>query len=485
MLFKRIIQATKRKHTNYPPVIDIPADDIFNRPLQAYEQALRDHGPVIGVKRKGKLEYIVNREYTKYVFADDKSLSFEEGAATILNLRFLLKIRGGRFYKDVDKLITSGIIPRIEAITNKIYPIFMRHARRLVEDGQKNNGCVDFFAHTNHSIAESMLTVVMGEQCVNQRNLNIIQDMAHSIANITGIYENLSWFSRTFPRLSKFSRLLRLLFGTLIYRYFFVLGPYVWRELRNNKFEPLARSEKEHDANESVLRYLGRMFAREDGTVSAVDTFWCMCLMLSLIFASVHQTAVVAVWVMYELASRPTYIPAIREELLAVAELQADGSHYLSYDSLRNARLLDSFIREVMRLKGDTLGVCRQTVQDTPMGQYVIPKGHLVIPMASLSHRSREYHGQDAEVFDGFRWVERNLPAVMVGPTYFPFGMNRWACPGRVLAVSEMKMIALTILALADPTLEGGKYTVVDPLNTTSVQPAGKLYLTPLARPLI
>ena len=86
-------------------------------------------------------------------------------------------------------------------------------------------------------------------------------------------------------------------------------------------------------------------------------------------------SAVVAVWVMYELAVRPEYIPAIRDELAAIAEPQADGSHHLSYESLRNAVYLDSFIREVMRLKGDTLGVCRQTVQDTPMGDYVIPKG--------------------------------------------------------------------------------------------------------------
>lgn len=86
-------------------------------------------------------------------------------------------------------------------------------------------------------------------------------------------------------------------------------------------------------------------------------------------------SAVVAVWLMYELAARPSYIPTIRDELAAIAEPQADGSHHLSYESLRNARYLDSFIREMMRLKGDTLGVCRQTIQDTPMGDYVIPKG--------------------------------------------------------------------------------------------------------------
>lgn len=87
------------------------------------------------------------------------------------------------------------------------------------------------------------------------------------------------------------------------------------------------------------------------------------------------RSAAVAVWIVYELASRPSYIPAIREELARIAEPTADGSHQLTYESLRQATHLDSFIREVLRLKGDTLVICRQTVQDTPMAGYVIPKG--------------------------------------------------------------------------------------------------------------
>lgn len=49
----------------------------------------------------------------------------------------------------------------------------------------------------------------------------------------------------------------------------------------------------------------------------------------------------------------------------------------------------------------------------------------------------------------------------------------------------EMKMIVFTLLGLAYPSLEGGKYTVVDPLNATSVQPAGRLFLSPLDKPFL
>lgn len=44
-------------------------------------------------------------------------------------------------------------------------------------------------------------------------------------------------------------------------------------------------------------------------------------------------------------------------------------------------------------------------------------------------------------------------------------------------------MIVFTLLGLAYPELEGGKYTVVDPLNATSVPPAGKLLLSPVEKP--
>lgn len=45
-------------------------------------------------------------------------------------------------------------------------------------------------------------------------------------------------------------------------------------------------------------------------------------------------------------------------------------------------------------------------------------------------------------------------------------------------------MIVMTFLGLAMPSLEGGKYRVVDPLNATSVAPEGNLLLDMLDVPL-
>jgi hypothetical protein len=46
--------------------------------------------------------------------------------------------------------------------------------------------------------------------------------------------------------------------------------------------------------------------------------------------------------------------------------------------------------------------------------------------------------------------------------------------------VSEIKLMIFALIARADLSMEGDKYTVIDPLNTTAVPPRGQLLLTRL-----
>lgn len=80
-------------------------------------------------------------------------------------------------------------------------------------------------------------------------------------------------------------------------------------------------------------------------------------------------------WVLCQLAMRPEYLAPLREELVQVLEEDEDGKLRLTAQSLREARLMDSFIREVMRLKGDTISTMRYATCDVPLGNVIIPKG--------------------------------------------------------------------------------------------------------------
>ncbi|KAH7884901.1 cytochrome P450 [Phlebopus sp. FC_14] len=472
-----------RDASRYPPIVKIDPNDMFTRPREAYESALEEHGPIVGVWRKGRLEYIVGPEFTKELLSDDRDFSFERGVTNILN--FPSFIARSNFFKDVHMMVTGGIIPRMERTVEQIFPIFRRQAKRLVKEAESSGRAVDIFEHSHRCIAEAMLIVALGDHCASDQNVRLTEELAHAVATMTGIYQNTSPFGRSFPITWKVITWIRLVCGVILFKYYRVIVPIIWREVRARRYRPLDSSmPEETDGNkeEPLIHYIARMYADPQGRVSFIGVIWLSILILAFIFASVHQTASVAVWVMYELSIRSEYTRGIRDELSAVADSIDDaGGITLSYESLRRATALDSFVREVLRFKGDTLSLTRETLRDIRLGDFIIPKGYLVMPMTTLTHLNRDLYGENAAEFNAQRWAE-GPPAAMVSLGYLPFGFGRWACPGRILAVTEIKMIVATILAIATPELEGGKYTVVDPLNVTSVPPVGRLLLHRLGK---
>lgn len=80
------------------------------------------------------------------------------------------------------------------------------------------------------------------------------------------------------------------------------------------------------------------------------------------------------VWILCELAMRPEYQEEIFYE---IQELVGDGSKQLDFNLLKQAVHTDSFIREVMRTKGDTFSTVRMSVNNIQLGGTIVPKGKL------------------------------------------------------------------------------------------------------------
>ncbi|KAF7302456.1 hypothetical protein HMN09_00879700 [Mycena chlorophos] len=459
----RLYTSRSKLRQNHPPIIDIPMSEIFNSPREAYEKALREHGPVIAVRRKGNLEYIVDETLIPTLFTTNHVFSFEEAMATILNLRPFVSFFW-EFFHEIDDLVQNGVNSMLGMILERMCPVFIESAEHATKE-QK----VDMFEYAHTSIAKAMMVVIFGE-IRDERSVEVITAVATDMANLTGMYQNSAFLGRHLPTIYIAWTWIRVV-STTILAYFRIIGPQVWTQLRSRRW-----INSEDERLTTVLEYMAYKHADKAGRVGFGSFVWIMSMLLGLIFASVHQTASVSVWIIFELALRPKYISLIREEALEhVDPITRELSASNIAERVQNAPWLDAFIREVMRTKGDTLSTCRQTTADTDLGGRTIPKGKLVFPLATLAHMNPAYH-PDPDSFKPERWHGPNhRPAVMGSASYIAFGMGRWACPGRVLAVSEIKMIVWTLVLKATPRLVGNKYQIVDPLNITSVPPEGDL----------
>ncbi|KAI0779004.1 cytochrome P450 [Trametes elegans] len=473
-----------------PPLVDIPPEDIFSRPREAYGEALAAHGPVIRVRRKGNLEYIVNQEYARYVLTCNRLFSFEDGAIHIMNLQPIMVFTEGTLFQDLNTFVREAIVDRIDENVYRIWPLFQRDATKFLEhaaEGKKTGQHPVFFDHFHQTIAETTLLLLFGKDYISHRNLQAMEDASNAMAELTGQYQNFSIVGKYLPILFIAYIWIKVVLVIIPFRYLCTFGPQVWPDI--NRYEKMIASGNTapEDEPRTVLFHIVKTYTLQSGgkRIGWFRRLYIHVMLLCMIFAAVHTSTVVSQWVLCRLAEYPEYLGPLREEILRVLEEDETGQMRLTAKSLREARLMDSFLREVMRLKGDTIASMRLTTTDVPLGNVVVPKGSLVTVMATTVHENPDTFGDDPREFKGFQWAESNKEAVMTGPGHIAFGLGRFACPGRVLAVNEIKLIVLSLIARATPTLLEGKYEVSDPLNTVTQPPKGTLVFEPLEKPYL
>ncbi|KAJ7695418.1 cytochrome P450 [Mycena rosella] len=465
----------KSKSLNRPPIVHISHEALFRYPRQAYETALKEHGPVIGVYRKNRLEYITDESLASEVLTNDALFSAERGTAAILNMP-ILNMLPHSFIGSLDKLINKSVIPFMETLVPKLAPVFEKHMFELAAQAEASKSDagvpVELAHHVHDAMAESMLMLIIGEKNPSPEFVRAAIKVAFDVAIVAGIYQNLGYWSRTFPSTWRAFIWIKLMIFTIPWT-FRNIAWRVWKDLQ------VVRKTGKSDHLDPVC--LVSRLIQDTGSLRLKDRLWIVCLTLGITFASIHQTSAVIIWVVYELGVRRENLPLLRQELVDILETDpVSGKPTLTYSSLRNAERLDSFIREVLRMKGDTLTIFRLTTKDVPLGGYIIPKNTLITPMATLLHENTDLHGEDAKKFIGDRWMGSGKTSASISTGYWPFGLGRFACPGRQLAIAEIKLMIFALIARADLSMEGNKYTVIDPLNTTAVPPRGQLLLTRL-----
>ncbi|KAF8463177.1 cytochrome P450 [Russula ochroleuca] len=185
--------------------------------------------------------------------------------------------------------------------------------------------------------------------------------------------------------------------------------------------------------------------------------------LLGINLAAIHSTSLTLVQVLYRLLANPEYIGPIREEVDAV--ITAEGWTKAGMDKMHK---IDSFLRESQRVDGFTLlTMSRLALRPFTFSNGVtIPAGTIVSIPASDTHRDERIYPNAVE-FDGFRFAKlresvgdtmtSRYQSVSPSSEHLAFGLGRHVCPGRFLAVNEMKALFAYIVATYDIKFEEGK----------------------------
>ncbi|KAF8970278.1 hypothetical protein BGZ46_010508 [Entomortierella lignicola] len=207
---------------------------------------------------------------------------------------------------------------------------------------------------------------------------------------------------------------------------------------------------------------------------------------LILILASVHTTTDTSTNLLYYLAAYPEYMEKLYEEQQEVLDSiqgerekerqeltkkgepigeDLDPAHDrdLSVAAVKRLAHMDSFVREVFRFRTQRLDLVHRARKDVTLSNgMVISKGSSVIVNFRSAHQGPE-QGEDVTEFRPWRFVGKVKAASKAGSDYLPFGMGKHACPGRFLAIQELKTIGVLMVS------KYSKIEIKDPSKTKSI----------------
>ena len=200
----------------------------------------------------------------------------------------------------------------------------------------------------------------------------------------------------------------------------------------------------------SPQNLLEAMLVAADEPDSGIDDDQVAGNVLTMLLAGEDTTANTLAWCIWLLKQHPTALARATAEVRGVMagtngdRTGRDGP--VTLEHLARLDYIEACMHETMRLKPVAPQLPLQALKDTVLGDVEVPAGMVVIGL--LRHDSvDDGFIPDGRSFEPERWLgEDGLHAASAKRISMPFGAGPRMCPGRYLALQEMKMVLLTLL---------------------------------------
>ncbi len=219
-------------------------------------------------------------------------------------------------------------------------------------------------------------------------------------------------------------------------------------QISNLILQARARMEADPARREKPHNLLEAMIAAADESDSGVDDDAVRGNVSTMLLAGEDTTANTIAWVLHLLTRHPASLARVREE---VARIAPDPAAF-SAEQMDGLDYLDACIQEAMRLKPVAPFLPLEALRDTTVGDVLLPKGGFVWCVLRHDSVAEEYY-PNALGFEPERWLREGEDAADKRIP-LPFGAGARTCPGRYLALLEIKIAVAMTLASFDIDVE-------------------------------
>ncbi|KAJ4423380.1 hypothetical protein N0V82_001984 [Gnomoniopsis sp. IMI 355080] len=171
--------------------------------------------------------------------------------------------------------------------------------------------------------------------------------------------------------------------------------------------------------------------------------------------ASMHGTSTICYSVLLNLLAHPDTAAEVKDEIERVKKHELGADVLWTRHSLGELRLLDSLMRETLRLNSFTEATMQRTaiVPYTFKDGLTVPAGFSVNFTAVQHSLDEDIHGPNAAAFDPKRWIKRRqgfdtskFQFASTSDDWLNWGGGPHACPGRFLADIAIKLTLIYLL---------------------------------------
>ncbi|KAF8656198.1 hypothetical protein AX16_002635 [Volvariella volvacea WC 439] len=209
-------------------------------------------------------------------------------------------------------------------------------------------------------------------------------------------------------------------------------------------------------------------------------------IMIALLMAGQHTSSATGSWILLHLAANPDIAEALYKEQIEHFATPDGKLRSMTYEELRELPVMDSVIRETLRVHPPIHSIMRKVRDDVAVpptlsapskdGTYVVPKGHFVLASPAVS-QADPLVWKNARDWDPTRWSDPEGVAAQAFKTYLdengekidygfgavskgtespyqPFGAGKHRCIGEQFAYLQLGTIVATIIRKMELRIE-------------------------------